>query len=145
MFPFAPQKTVHLHLEKPLNTQLTPQILATFVGGQMEIQNQSEGYVYRGELKKLTIDDKTNELKAEFVWLGKGDGFPPTSWKKDDRVDYAASLDIFSIRNIGPSQGEGGDRWCLMSNITGETVMLFPSDGNRLDPAHVEGLELTSA
>lgn len=145
MLTFAPQKSIHLNQEKPLNNQLTSQILAALVGGQMEIQNQGEGYVYRGELKMLTVNDKTNELTAKFVWLAKGDGFPPASWKKDDKLDYTASLDIYSVNNIGPSQGEGGDRWCLRSSIVGETATIFPPDGSKLDPARVEGLELAPA
>lgn len=124
--------------------QVTSEMLARFVGGQMEIQNQGEGYIYRGEVKTIAVEN--NELKAQFAWVAKGEGFPPfpNKWVKDDNLDYAASLEIYSASNIGPSGGEvgGGDRLCFNSSIVGETVVLYPPDGSKLDPAKVEGLSL---
>jgi len=124
--------------------QVTSKILAPFVGGQMEIQNQGEGYIYRGEVKTVTVEN--NELKVLFAWVAKGEGFPPlpNNWVKDDKLEYAASLDIYSTSNIGPSGEEvgGSDRVCFNSSIVGETVILYPPDGSKLDPAKVEGLTL---
>jgi hypothetical protein len=128
-----------------LNTLLNPQVLAALIGGQMEIQNERENYIYRGELKSLAIDNNT--LKAEFLWLGKGDGFPPATWQKDEKLDYSASLEMYAVSNIGPSGGDvgGSDRWCLHSHFIGETVVIYPPDGSKLDPSRVEGLELSPA
>lgn len=116
--------------------EITAQALIGFKGGQMEIQNQSEGYIYRGEIKDITIED--NDLKVEFNWLAKGEGFPPIpkSWKNDTHLDYAASLEIFSVTDIGL------ERICLCSHITNETVVIFPPSGSKLDPKKVEGLQL---
>ena len=124
--------------------QVTSAMLAGYVGGQMEIQNQGEGYLYRGEVKAIGVEN--NEIQAKFTWLAKGEGFPPipNKWIKDDRLDYAASLDIYSASNIGPGGGEvgGDDRLCLNSPIVGEMVILYPPNGSKLDPAKVEGLTL---
>ena len=120
--------------------QLTTQAVAKFTGGQMEIQNQGEGYLYRGEVESIAVEN--NELKVKFVWLAKWEGFPPLpkKWVKDDRLDYAASLEIYSASDIGAGT-EGGNRLCLQSGIVGETVVLFPPDGSKLDRAKVEGIE----
>lgn len=124
--------------------QLTTQAVAPYKGGQMEIQNAGEGYLYRGEVAEISVE--SNELRVKFAWLAKADGSPlPSRWIKDDPRDYAAGLEIYSVNNIGPSGDEtgGGDRICLNSSIVGETVFLFPPDGSKLDPAKVEGLRLS--
>ncbi len=112
----------------------------------MEITNEGEEYLYRGEIETIAVKD--GELQVQFSWLAKGEGFPPLpeKWVKDDRLDYKASLEIYSANNIGPSGGEvgGGDRICLTSPIVGETVVLYPPDGSKLDPAKVEGLQLAT-
>lgn len=121
---------------------LTPEVLASMVGGQMEIQNSSHGFLFRGEISDLVI--RGGVLYAKFSWLARAQGYPGPikSWIKEDQQTYAASLDIFTVSNIGPSGGGvgGGDRWCLTSVIAGETVTIFPPNGSKLDPAKVVGL-----
>jgi len=125
---------------------LTTETFARFVGGQMEIQNEQEGYLYRGEIATIAVKD--GELKVRFAWLAKGEGFPPLPhrWVRDDVLDYAASFMIYRVSDIGSSGGDvGGDsRLCLDSFINGETAILFPPNGSMLDPAKVEGLEITT-
>src|SRR3989344_5277936 len=127
--------------------QLTTQAVERFKGGQMEIQNPNEGYMYRGEVETIGVEN--NELKVKFAWLAKGEGFPPIpkKWVKDDRLDYSASLEIYAVSDIRSSGHDtGGDsRICLNSFIVGETVVLFPPNGSKLDPAKVEGLQLAQA
>jgi hypothetical protein len=129
--------------------RLTTEMVARFIGGQMEIQNDREGYMYRGEIADIAIDEKKQEFRVKWTWLAKGEGFPPLpkKWVKEDRGDYVASLEIYTASDIGPSGGEvGGDsRLCLNSSFIGELVVLYPPNGSKLDPAKVEGLELASA
>ena len=109
-----------------------------YVGGQMETQNLSERYIYRGEIAAISIEN--DELKVRFAWLAKGEGYPPIPkrWVKDTdpaHIDYSASLVAYAPCKVG----EGRLAW--HSAIIGETVVLFPPDGSRLDPSKVEGLE----
>lgn len=123
--------------------QLTQEMLAGFVGGQAEIQNVDEEYLYRGEIAEISIENDT--LKIKFSWCAKGEGFPPIPmrWINDEGRDYAASLDIYAVSDVGPSGCVGGsNRLCLNSAIVGETVVLYPPNGSRLDPARVEGLAI---
>lgn len=126
--------------------QLTTQNVAHFKGGQMEIQNQREGYIYRGKVESITV--QSNQLQVRFAWLAKGEGYPPlpTKWVNAVKIDYCASLTLYSVSNMGPSGGDigGSDRICLTSMLD-ETVILYPPDGSKLDPAKVEGLELAQA
>jgi hypothetical protein len=113
---------------------LTNTKVTTYVGGQMEIQNGQEGYIYRGEIAEAAVFN--SELMIRFSWLAKGEGFPPvpTKWVNTDDLDYRASLDIYGVSDI--SDG----RLALNSPYTGELVVLFPPDGSKLDPQRIEGL-----
>ncbi len=118
--------------------ELTAERVAEFVGGDMEIQNRDENYLYRGPIKSATVEG--DEVRVQFKWLAKNDGGPmsPTpTWTKDDRLDYAASLQVYVVSDIG------NGRICLNSSIVGEMVVLFPPDGSRLDPSRVTGLTAT--
>ena len=116
--------------------KITSETLTCFVGGQMEIQNQGEGYLYRGEVMAIGVEN--NEIQAKFAWLAKGEGFPPipNKWVRNDRLDYTASLEIYTPSDIGDG------RLCFNSLIVGETFILYPPNGSKLDPAKVEGLIL---
>jgi hypothetical protein len=124
--------------------EMTTQALQRFVGGQMEIQNSSDDYLCRGEVKTIAVEG--DDLHVTFTWFARGEGsFPiPQKWMNDVPVDYAVSLSVCSVSNIGPSgDGIGGsDRLHLVSSILGETIVLYPPDGSRLDPATVEGLQV---
>lgn len=113
-------------------------IVDSYVGGQMEIQNSVEEYLYRGEIERIEVKD--NEFRVKFRWVAKGEGFPPLPkrWVKYDRLDYTASLEIYSVLDIGKG------RICLNSSIVNETVVLYPKNGSRLDPSKVEGLDAKS-
>ena len=127
--------------------RLTTEMLTPFIGGQIEVQNQDEGYLYRGEIKTVVVED--NELRVALNWMAKGEGYPPipTGWVADERLVYAASLEIYTVSNIGPSGEEvgGDDRICLNSPIVGELTILYPANGSKLDPAKVKGLNLPAA
>ena len=114
--------------------QLTNEILAQYVGGDMEIQNEEEDYLFRGLIKKIGIEDRT--IKVEFEWLAKSDGgrLSPGEWSKDKKTDYQMNLTIFAPSDIGER------RLCFISSIVGELVVIFPPDGSHLDPKKVKGL-----
>lgn len=110
------------------------EMLSKYVGGQAEIQNTNEGYMFRGEIKTIAIEE--NEVRIKFAWFARGEGFPPlpNKWVNNDRLDYAADLQIYNFSDIGDN------RLCFESAIVGEMVILYPLGGSRLDPAKVEGL-----
>ncbi len=114
--------------------------VAEFVGGDMEIQNKNEGYLYRGPIKSATIEN--NMLLIKFAWLARGEGYPPSpiNWKKEDKFasdGYIRNLKFYGVSEIG------NDRLSLCSFISGELLILFPLNGSKLDPAKVEGLKLS--
>ena len=117
---------------------LTNEILALYIGGQLEVQNISESYIYRGEIKVVRIEN--NEVQIILEWMAKGEGYPPLplSWIYSDSLVYAADLDIYSVSNIGPCSDGGDDRICLQSAATGEVTILFPSNGSKLDRSQIK-------
>lgn len=121
--------------------RLTTAELERFKGGQAEIQNGGEGYIYRGEIAEAKVEG--DDVKIRFAWLAKGKGFPPQGWENHTDLEYGASLSIYAVSNIGPSSDNvgGGNRLCLNSATVGETTVLFPPNGSKLDPAKVEGLQ----
>lgn len=118
--------------------------LSRFVGGQIETQNEVERYIFHGEISAIRMEG--NDLVVELTWMAKGEGFPPISkkWVVSGNKPYRASLEIYTVSNIGPSSPEvgGSDRICLQSWIVHETTVLFPADGSRMDPTTVEGLTI---
>lgn len=114
--------------------KLTTEELAKFVGGQLEVQNANEGYIYRGDIGAIKVDG--GYLRVTFAWLAKG-GFPPTGWIKDDKLDYETPVEICAVSEIG------NGRVAVNSPLSGELLVFFPPGGSRLDPAKVEGLGMT--
>ncbi len=119
--------------------ELTAELAATFVGGQLEVQNEVEGYLYRGEIATATVEEGT--LKINLVWMTKGEGFLPPlpeRWVSDNSLTYDASLSIYGVGDIGDG------RISLNCWVVHELAVLYPPGGSKLDPAKVEGLQLVS-
>lgn len=116
--------------------ELTESIIKEYIGGQLEVQNEHEEYLYRGEINKALLEN--NGFMVGFSWLAKGEGFPPApeKWVNIEPKDYEIDLDVYTALDIG------NERICLSSSIIGETTVLFPPSGSRLDPSKVEGLVL---
>lgn len=121
--------------------KLTQERLDEYNGGQMEVQDPDEGYMYRGEIERIVIEE--GELRVRFKWLAEAEGFPPVplGWTKanDDKLDYTATLEYCSA-----SDDVGLNRLHINYAI-GETLILFPPDGSKLDPSDVKGLEIEIA
>jgi hypothetical protein len=124
--------------------QLTTEMMQRFVGGQMEVQNSHEEYLYRGEIETIRIEDDT--VVVRLVWMARGEGFPtlPTGWVVEHNHNYRAGLVLFGIEELPPGSGGGGTRICMHSAITNELVVFFPPDGSKLDPRKVKGLTLAT-
>jgi hypothetical protein len=121
-------------------SRVTNELLAPFVGGQIEIQADifsDDLMVFRGELAALVVDG--DEIKFTMTWMAQCEW--GGEWVKHDRLEYAVRLLLFAVTNAGPGE-TGGDRLVLESPIMGERVTLFPPDGSRLDPQRVKGLKL---
>ena len=92
--------------------------LSRYDGGQLEVQNEIEGYKYRGEIKTARIIGSS--VVVTLVWEAKmgRDG----QWHASSHTDYRASLEIYrvSLRDNG--------RLVLESWITGELTVFFPPD-----------------
>ena len=114
--------------------ELSTEILARFVGGDIEIQNGGENYLFRGPIKTATVDGE--DVIIEFEWTAKNDGGPnrPTkTWTIVGNKIYAISMMIYSA-----SESDG--RMILQSSIMCELTVLFPPGGSKLDPGRVSGL-----
>jgi hypothetical protein len=114
---------------------LTQAILASYIGGQIEIQNPAEGYLYRGEISQASLTQEDTELNIKMAWMAKGEGYPqiPFRWVESNELTYGLSLQICQISDIGPGSEGGNTRIQLNVSITGETVVLFPPNGSKLD------------
>ena len=118
--------------------EITTEALSRFVGGQLEIQNKNEGYLYRGEVESIEVDG--DDIKVKFAWLAKREGDPPLPerWINDEKLDYAVSRMLSSASDIGDG------RISINVSIVWELLVFFPPDDSKLDPAKVEGLVLAS-
>lgn len=120
--------------------ELTSEVAARYVGGQIEVQNRDEDYFYRGEIAAATVEGAGNgaTLKIALRWVAKGEGYPlPTRWVNDtNHLTYEASLLAYGVSDIGIG------RIFLQSHYFDEIATLFPPNGSKLDPSRVEGLNL---
>jgi hypothetical protein len=117
----------------------TNEYLERFNGGQLEVQNPAEEYMFRGEIKTARIDN--GGLIVRLNWNAKGEGYPPlpNRWVNDtdpSHLDYAASMGCYHVVEMSEK------RLVLKSLIVNEITILFSRDGSRLDPSKVEGLVL---
>jgi hypothetical protein len=117
--------------------KITSELLARFNGGQVEVQNPVERYLYRGEIKVAAVED--GNIKVACTWMAKAVNYPemPPVWMNGSILDFEASLELFVA-----SDKQTPDRLVIQSGITYETVVFFPADGSKLDPAQVDGLTL---
>ncbi|MDP3986573.1 MAG: hypothetical protein U1C53_02520 [Candidatus Veblenbacteria bacterium] len=116
--------------------KITTELLAPYAGGQMEVQNSKEGYIYCGEIAAVTVED--GELHVTWAWVAKGESYPPIpkQWVKANELNYRASLWIGAVIGLGDS------RLCF-TLVTGDAIIFSPrGHGNNLNPAKVEGLQL---
>ena len=83
------------------NLELTTELLTPYVGGQAEVQNENEAYLFRGDIKNISVEGHV--LNVEFDWLAKGEGFPPLPhrWVLEENRNYQASLELFSTIKDG--------------------------------------------
>lgn len=110
---------------------LSSDLVRRYIGGQIEVQNGGEGYLYRGEIASIAVEgaDDDATLQVTLAWMLKADRFPGMQrWEPVDTRDYAASLAIYTASEIGDG------RLSLSSFIVGETVVLFPPGSSTLDP-----------
>lgn len=121
----------------------TNQDLQVYVGGQAEIQNQVEQYLYKGRIAAISIDADTFKIRFEWFARKGGKKLPPplygNKWVNDKRLDYSVSLMLvgFSLSNA-----PDGKRIILHSPITNEICVLYlPGRERNLDPEEVEGLD----
>jgi hypothetical protein len=119
---------------------VTTESMARFKGGQLEIQNEIERYLLRGEIGEITVEG--DQLTIRFAWLAKGEGFPPlpNRWVRDSNLDYSLPLmeGFTGVSDIGPSSEGGGNRLAINSVVSNEMLVFFPPDGSKLDRAKVE-------
>jgi hypothetical protein len=102
----------------------------------MEVVNQAEGYVYRGEIATAVVEGDSprgQKLKVTFVWLAKSDQYPPLTWGMATTKHVEFGLDIYSVNDIGER------RIHLESSITHEEITIFPPDGSKLDRSKIVG------
>ena len=116
-------------------TELTPSKLdlrlSGFRGGEIEVQNQGEGFVNRGIIESAGIKGGDLEVRvSRFARMTS-----PGVWVEADTKRYKASLEIFGVSEIG------NGRLCFQSRITEERTVLYPPNGSKLDWSRVQPAE----
>ena len=115
---------------------VTTEALQPFIGGQLEIQNPGEKYLYRGEIATAEVED--GEVRVMWAWVAKAVGFPPVpkSWANHEPRPWNTDITLFAaVKEIGEGR-------LMINTAFGEIAVFFPRGGSMLDPAKVEGLQL---
>jgi hypothetical protein len=118
---------------------LTKERLAEFVGGDMEIRLYRFNLLFRGLIETATIDDR-GTLIVRFKWLAVNTGGPrqpEATWTTEKLMEYSRDLLTYTEERASDGQIR------LNSPIHEEVAILFPPNGEHLDPARVAGLTAT--
>ena len=109
--------------------ELTTEIVKKYEGGQLEIQNRVENYLYRGEIETAEVKDDT--LNVLFKWLAKMEN---GTWHAHGNLDYSISLEITNFNDVGNN--------LILYEVMyiWENGTFFPPNGSKLDPREVIGL-----
>jgi hypothetical protein len=113
--------------------KLSPERVAAFVGGELEIHNSAENYLYRGPITSIVLEG--DELRFELKWMAINNGGPnkPTEmWTMSTDEAYPTSLTVLSISDA-PGQ-------LTVCSRHGERGILFPPRGNKLSPGRIRSL-----
>lgn len=116
---------------------LTAEQVQTFAGGQMEVQNQVEGYIVRGEIHDLRLnrteqDGKLDniELEVNFNWVVRA-GFnvlPVGNWLEEENRHYSTTLFNSTARM------DDNKRLIIVSQITNELIVFYPPGYSDFNP-----------
>ena len=121
---------------------LTEVDLSRYAGGQIEIQNTLEEYLYRGEIGSIDIraEDGHSSLVVIPKWMASMPEFPIPSghWVATPPTEYGVDLRLYDSFSMADG------RLCVTSVIFQETAILFPPSADPLDPHRVEGLEFVT-
>lgn len=122
--------------------QLTRELVAKFIGGDMEIRNptqvyNSRGNIFRGPIKGVVFK-RDGWLKVKFFWLARA----PRSLDGQDTHPSTWTKCRFSHLYVPPLGFSECSKGVLISNhlTLDNSTTLFPPGGEHLDPAHVAGL-----
>ena len=124
--------------------KIRTETLAPFIGGQLEIINPKDEYIYRGEIKtaEVSVD---NTLTIKFKWMARGINFTPKRWVNETtHMTYKVSLNIFSMRKfiLGKKDKNKIMSMVSKSNSLNDTLIFSLPGGKGLNPEKVEGLNM---
>lgn len=115
---------------------LTTEMLAEFIGGDIRIQDSEEiTHFFRGPIKTAVVEDNT--LTVDFKWLAvtKNGTKGPDVWTNvDNPQPWVADLSDYT------SQKLDGTIVLISANIT-LLVVIIPPEKGKLNPTCVAGLE----
>jgi len=138
--------------------------MQTYVGGEVEVQNSTEGYYYRGHIAEVQFVEAEGGYGPRFVATLTWQTYAPMSGilpserlrevSEPERLTYKFNALLpftddtapdgiaYKVRfqNIGPSEPGGGDRLHGQNPYTSEVATFFPPDGSKLDPEQVTWL-----
>lgn len=100
--------------------------------GQLEVQNPNAGYVYRGEIERITITGDT--VNFVMTWMAKGKNGVPLNWVHHDNLSYSAKYTL-----VAKGGDMGDDRLAFPGAVSGELYVLFPRGSSEFGIDRVEG------
>ncbi len=123
---------------------LTSEVFEPFVDGQFELHGPAESVIYRGEIADIWVSGSGTDavFAVRLRWLARSE-LPSRRWiNQRDFISYVANAFLCTVHDIGPGPEGEGSRLRLRFIASGETVILYPPGGSKLDPGLVEGLNL---
>lgn len=121
--------------------RINQEIAKRFVYGQIETSKTGRQYVLRGDIEIIVISNGQLEIVCHWVALKDTSKSSTGKW---------VVCKIRSFKYVVAHYHYNEDRFAAIGvlELTNpddpyeDQIMLYPPDGDRLDPKHVEGIEL---
>jgi hypothetical protein len=120
-----------------MEIELTHEIIAKLVGGQLEIQSCVSGHLYRGQVSEMAFEGEGESLTlvVKFSWLAMMAG--DFNWEVVHLPPFGVGISAHEVFDIEEGTFQ------LNCIFNGMIALFFPADSSStLEPSEVRGLSL---
>lgn len=119
---------------------LTQIVLSRFAYGQIETRRRGRQYVLRGDIEIIVLNNGTLEVVCFWVASKNVLGPNPHKWLKCQLNSFCYQERLYQYDEEELTE-TGILRLFIPTDPYEDEIFLYPADGCRLDPRHVEGIE----
>ena len=122
---------------------LTQTVASRFSYGQVETRKKGRQYILRGDIEIIVTNQGTLDIVCHWVALKDTSKSKPHRWVLCKLRTFSYQIDQYSYDEQELNE-TGVLRLVNPDDPYEDEILLYPPEGNRLDPKHVDGIEPTT-